>query len=271
MKLHFTKLHGTGNDFILVDNFDLKIKQWNNSLIRKLCEFHTGIGADGFIALEKDPKHDFKMRFFNADGFESDMCVNGSRCLCYFAYKLGYVKEEMTFLANDGIHQATIKNDEVEVQVKINEDAGDKEFPDEYTLPEGMTFKNFVNTGVPHVILDVNDIENVDVTNIGQAIRQHSYFKPQGTNVNFVEKVEKQNYLKIRTFERGVEAETKSCGSGATAAVISYARDDHLEIGTYRVKTNGGLLIIRFSDNFKQIYLKGPVKEVFKGIYSLEE
>ena len=97
MKLNFTKLHGTGNDFILVDNYDLKIKHWNNDLIKELCKFHTGIGADGFIALEKDNQYDFRMRFFNSDGFESDMCVNGSRCLCYFAYSLGYAKKKNVF------------------------------------------------------------------------------------------------------------------------------------------------------------------------------
>ena len=128
MDLHFTKLHGTGNDFILVDNYDLKIKQWDNELIKHLCEFHTGIGADGFIALEKDSKHDFRMRFFNSDGYESDMCVNGSRCLCYFAYSLGYVKNEMCFIANDGTHNAKIFDSEVEVQVNYHEVAGDKEF-----------------------------------------------------------------------------------------------------------------------------------------------
>ena len=188
MDLNFTKLHGAGNDFILVDNYDLTIKKWDNNLIKHLCEFHTGIGADGFIALEKDNQYDFRMRFFNADGYESDMCVNGSRCLCYFAYSLGYTNQEMCFIANDGIHIAKINGEEVEVQVNYKEDAGDKGFPDDYILPKGTIFKSFINTGVPHIVLDTEDIDNVDVFNIGNELRYHPYYRPQGTNVNFVKK-----------------------------------------------------------------------------------
>ncbi len=270
MDLHFTKFHGTGNDFILVDNFDSQIKKWDNKLIKHLCEFHTGIGADGFIALEKDNQYDFKMRFFNADGYESDMCVNGSRCLCYFAYLLGYVDKDMCFIANDGTHIAKINSEEVEVQVNYKEDAGDKGFPDDYKLPKGIIFKSFINTGVPHIILDVEDIDNIDVFNIGYELRYHPYYQPEGTNVNFVKKSDNGEILRIRTYERGVESETLACGTGATAAALNYGREINKKSGIFKVQTNGGLLIVKYSDNFKEIFLKGPVKEVFKGIYSLE-
>jgi len=270
MDLHFTKLHGTGNDFILVDNYDLKIKKWDNELIKHLCEFHIGIGADGFIALEKDNKYDFRMRFFNSDGYESDMCVNGSRCLCYFAYSLGYVKNDMCFIANDGTHNAKIFDSEVEVQVNCHEVAGDKEFPDEYILPKGVKFRNYLNTGVPHVVLEVEDINKVDVYKIGHDLRYHQYYQPEGTNVNFIKKYENDNMLRIRTYERGVESETLSCGTGATAAALTYSKEANIENEEITVETNGGLLKVKYSNNFKEIYLKGPVKEVFKGIYSLE-
>jgi diaminopimelate epimerase len=270
MDLHFTKLHGTGNDFILFDNYDIKIKSWNNDLIKKLCEFHTGIGADGFIALEKDNQFDFRMRFFNSDGFESDMCVNGSRCLCYFAHSLGYTNKEMCFKANDGSHKAKIIEDEVEVQVNYNEVAGDKGFPDDYKLPEGVIFKNHSNTGVPHIVLETENVDIVDVYKIGNELRYHSLYQPEGINVNFVQKSDNGNFLRIRTYERGVESETLACGTGATAAALCYAKEDNIEEGEYKVQTNGGLLNVKYSDNFKSIYLRGPVKEVFKGIYSLE-
>ena len=270
MDLHFTKLHGAGNDFILVDNYELKIKNWNNQFIKQLCTLHTGIGADGFIALEKDSKYDFRMRFFNSDGYESDMCVNGSRCLCYFAYSLGYANKKMSFIANDGIHHARILNKGVEVQVNYKEDAGDKGFPDDYILPNGVVFKNYFDTGVPHLVLEVENIENVDVYKIGHELRYHQFYYPKGTNVNFVYNSSDDQTIIVRTYERGVEAETLSCGTGATAAALNYAQETNLKNGEINVKTNGGLLKVKFSDNFKEIYLKGPVKEVFKGIYSLE-
>ena len=270
MDLKFTKMHGTGNDFILVDNFDNGFKQWDSKLIKHLCKSHTGIGADGFLALERDSQYDFRMRFFNSDGFESDMCVNGSRCICSFAHSLGYANKEMRFLANDGAHKAKVINDEVEVQVIYNEDAGDKGFPDEYKLPEDVTFKSYINTGVPHVILETDNINTVNVNKIGLELRYHLYYQPLGTNVNFVKKLNEGSSLKIRTYERGVESETLSCGSGATAAALHYAKEANMNEGSFKIETGGGILKIRFSNNFKDIYLKGPVNEVFRGIYSLE-
>lgn len=271
MDLKFTKMHGTGNDFIMVDNFNLNIKNWDNNLIKHLCEFHTGIGADGFIALESDKDYDFRMRFFNSDGYESDMCVNGSRCLCSFAYSLGYVNKEMFFIANDGTHQASISNGNVEVQVNYNEDAGDRGFPDDYILPEGVIFKSYLNTGVPHIILQSDDIDSVDVLKIGRDIRYHPYYQPEGVNVNFVKSLVNKNSIIIRTYERGVESETLACGTGATAAAINYAREAKLKDGTCEIQTKGGKLRVRFLNGLKNIYLRGPVKQVFKGIYTLEE
>ncbi|MCK5033032.1 MAG: diaminopimelate epimerase [Calditrichia bacterium] len=270
MDLKFTKMHGTGNDFILIDNFDNSYGKWDNKLIKQICEFHTGIGADGFLALEKDRQYDFRMRFFNSDGYESDMCVNGSRCICFFAYSLGYVNKEMYFIANDGLHRAKVINGEVEVQVNYKEDAVDKGFPDEYILPAGVTFKSFINTGVPHVILETENIEVIDVNKIGHELRYHLYYQPEGTNVNFVEKLDDGSFLRIRTYERGVESETLSCGSGATAAALNYAKEAKRNEGSCKIETSGGILKVQFSNNLKEIYLKGPVKQVFNGIYSLE-
>jgi diaminopimelate epimerase len=270
MEIKFTKIHGTGNDFILVDNFDGRFKNWDNQFVKNICELHTGIGADGFLVLEKDNQFDFRMRFFNSDGYESDMCVNGSRCICYFAYSLDYVNKEMCFIANDGTHKAKVFNGEVEVQVNYKEDTGDKGFPDEYILPEGVIFKSHVNTGVPHIILDTENINSVDVNKIGHELRNHSYYKPEGTNVNFVKKLAGGTSLRIRTYERGVESETLSCGSGATAAALVYAREANKNKGNCNIETNGGLLTVKYSNNFKKIYLKGPVTMVFKGKFSLE-
>lgn len=262
-------MHGAGNDFILIDNYDNKIKEWNSEFIKNACRIHTGIGADGFIVLEKDSQYDFKMRFFNADGIEAEMCVNGSRCLCYFAYSLGYVTQEMRFGALDGSHYAKVYDKEVEVEVNNKELTGDKGFPDDYILPQGIKFKSFLDTGVPHLILDVENIDDVDVAKLGRDLRNHPFYQPKGTNVNFVKQSDNKNELRIRTYERGVEAETKACGTGSTAAAIAYL-DKNVDNEKIKVITNGGLLNVKISDNFRKIYLRGPVKEVFKGIYSLE-
>ena len=176
----------------------------------------------------------------------------------------------MCFIARDGTHNATIHKDEVEVQVNYQDDAGDKRFPDDYILPDGIIFRSYINTGVPHIVLEAEDIENIDVYKIGSELRYHKYFQPEGTNVNFVKKSDNRKRLRIRTYERGVEEETLSCGTGSTAAALSYGQESDIGNGNIEVQTNGGLLKVKYSNNFKEIYLKGPVKEVFKGIYSLE-
>jgi len=160
--LEFHKLHGAGNDFIIVNNYDEQYTNWPVSFVKEICAYHTGIGADGFLAIEKSENADFRMRFFNSDGYEAEMCVNGSRCICSLAHKLNLVGIEFTFEAGDGTHKAKILGDKsVRIQVIWQKDHDYRTFPVDFHLPDGIYFKKFLNTGVPHLILECENIENI--------------------------------------------------------------------------------------------------------------
>jgi len=267
MKFEFSKLHGSGNDFILVNNFNQTYNNWNPDLVRKICSRHTGIGADGLIVLEQDNLSDFFMRFFNADGFESTMCANGSRCICKFAYDLGVVSKEFQFRAKDGLHNGIIIDETtVRVQINLHDEFSNNNFK-HLSLPDFLQFKGFLNTGVPHLVVETLDVDNIDVFKLGKELRYHPAFGPDGTNVNFVEVLDKQKKLKIRTYERGVEDETLSCGTGVTACAVVYTQQAGKESSEFELITKGGTLKVDISENFKIIYLQGPVARVFNGSY----
>lgn len=271
MQFEFTKMHGTGNDFILVNNFDNKYKNWSPDFVKSICKRHTGIGADGLLVLERSNEADFNMRFFNSDGYESDMCANGSRCICKFAYDLEIVKNEFIFRANDGLHKAFIINKKmVKVQVNFHGSKSATIPKDKLNLPDGIRYKDFLNTGVPHLILECDNIDQLNVDQLGKYLRYHQVFAPEGTNVNFVEILD-ENQLKVRTYERGVEEETLSCGSGVTASAITFAQDQGIESQFYDINTTGGDLKVYLLENYKSIYLEGPVTQVYKGKYTLED
>lgn len=261
MKIPFYKYHGTANDFIMIDNRNGTISLSTNE-VKKMCERHTGIGADGLILINTSNDADFEMIYYNADGKPGSMCGNGGRCAVKFAHHLGIKKNEYHFLAFDGVHEARIEeNDWVYLKMNdVNQMA--HVFPDAFVL----------NTGSPHYVKQVSDIRNYPVYNAGKEIRYSADFKDEGINVNFVE--ERENGIFVRTYERGVEDETMSCGTGITASALVLAHNDsgfnHID-----VQTLGGKLAVEFNKisptQFEDIWLCGPATFSFQGNISLDE
>jgi diaminopimelate epimerase len=254
MLMEFYKYQGTGNDFIMVDNRDNFFDKSNLKQVQQLCDRKFGIGADGLILIENLDDLDFNMIYFNADGSQS-FCGNGSRCAVSFAKSLGIIEKQAMFLSTDGEHEAWI-NDEGEVSLKMH-DVENIEKGDDYY---------FIDTGSPHYIVSVDDVKGVDVKVKGAAIRYNDRFKAEGTNVNFVKYNE--NALDIRTYERGVEGETLSCGTGVTAAALSLADNQGLDAGVININAVGGQLKIGFKregNTFKDIWLIGAATFVYKG------
>jgi diaminopimelate epimerase len=258
MTLSFYKFHGTGNDFIMVDNRDKTFPKNDTILINHLCHRRFGIGADGLILLE-DPENeneDFRMVYYNSDGNQSSMCGNGGRCLVAFAKYLGVIENEAGFTAVDGFHSATVDNGIVSLQMQdvevkgLNEDA------------------LFLNTGSPHHIIFSEEVGDLNVKELGSKIRySRAYEEAGGTNVNFVQQEEEDTYL-VRTYERGVEDETYSCGTGVTAVALAVHAIGKASGNEIKLKTPGGLLEVSFEkveDSYRNIWLKGPAEFVFKG------
>lgn len=255
------KYQGTGNDFILIDNRDMSVTLTEDQ-IKWLCDRRFGIGADGLMLLELEPGADFEMVYFNSDGKESSMCGNGGRCITAFAKHLGLVDTHAKFIAIDGIHEAKIDGDIV--SLKMN---------DVRNVEVGEGFY-YLNTGSPHYVKFVTDIENFDVYKEGKKIRNNDRFVYEGTNVNFIEK--QGDSLFVRTYERGVEDETLSCGTGVTASALVAALKG---ISNYKnachIKTLGGELNVKFDkvleNTFYNIWLEGPAKFVFKTSITVPE
>ncbi|KQS33710.1 diaminopimelate epimerase [Dyadobacter sp. Leaf189] len=255
MTIEFFKYQGTGNDFVMVDDRNLQFPV-SKELIASICHRRFGVGADGLILLQNDTAYDFRMVYFNADGGEGSMCGNGGRCVVQFASDLGVFSGKTRFIAIDGEHEATISGDTITLKM-----SGVKDL-------ERYDAFDFMNTGSPHYVTYVDDVNEADVVGIGSEIRYGSVYGPKGgTNVNFVEIIE-ENHLSVRTYERGVEDETFSCGTGVTACALSA----HLRKGwgsPIKVETIGGTLQVAFTntDNgeFSDIYLIGPAVKVFSG------
>lgn len=260
MLFKFYKYQGAGNDFILIDNRLKQFPENNPNLYNKLCNRRFGIGADGIMLLENLDGYDFKMVYFNADGNESSMCGNGGRCLVRFAEELNITKSECRFLAVDGPHYAKIS--EHTIQLEMIDVHGWKTYGTDITL----------QTGSPHYIHWVNNLSSFDVYSNGKAIRYNEDFKKEGININFLEL--KGNTLHVRTYERGVEDETLSCGTGVTAAAMAYAIKEKME-GDIKIpiETLGGRLEVWFTktnENFTNVYLIGPAVKVFEGNINIE-
>ncbi|MGM0667319.1 MAG: diaminopimelate epimerase [Bacteroidota bacterium] len=255
MQIIFNKYHGTGNDFIIIDNRNSCINPANEKLIGFLCDRHRGVGSDGLILIDEHEKYDFEMRYFNADGREGSMCGNGGRCAVAFAEKTGIGRGKGSFLTSDGEHSYKIKGNIISVSLC------------DTRPPVTIGGNNFIDTGSPHYIINVADCEKVNVYEKGKSIRWSDSFAPGGTNVDFVE--HRDDGLFVRTFERGVENETLSCGTGVAAAAISSRWGK--EEGKYEVsvETPGGILKVSFQtakDLITQISLSGPAEFVFAGI-----
>jgi len=260
--LDFTKMVAAGNDFILLDN---RVKGVSfhttryKDIAQTLCHRKTGIGADGLLVLENSNVADLRMRIFNADGSEAEMCGNGLRCVARHCGKKGLLKIET--LA--GIYEALVKGSHVKIKMG---QPGDIKISLPISIARRTLRLNFINTGVPHAVVFVEGLDRIDVENLGRSIRYHRKFKPGGTNVDFVEVVDDKN-IKMRTYERGVEGETLACGTGAVgSAIISNIVQGTASI--VNVHAPGGILKVYFkkeNNHIKDVYLEGEVREVFRG------
>lgn len=256
MEFTFYKYQGTGNDFVIIDNREEFFPKEDTNLVAKICDRRFGVGADGLLLLEKHASADFKMVYYNSDGNLSSMCGNGGRCIAHFAKFLGIISEKTTFEAVDGMHKATVGNDWV--SLKMND-------VENINVSENFTF---LNTGSPHHVEMVAQLPDFDVFNNGRSIRNKIYGK-EGSNVNFVEQ-EDGAIFSVRTYERGVEDETLSCGTGVTAVAIAMFETGKTSENKVILNTPGGQLQVRFNkenSSYKNVYLEGPATQVFKGIW----
>ncbi len=263
MKIQFHKYQGTGNDFVMIDNRTDFFPKNNTKLIEHLCDRRFGVGADGLILLEKDSVESrlknsshFRMVYFNSDGNQSTMCGNGGRCLVAFAKSLHIIENKATFVAIDGLHHATIdENNIVSLQMS---NVSDIKITNDYI---------FLNTGSPHHVEMVENLQLYHVKENGERIRNSDLYGKSGSNINFVSQVSESEFS-IRTFERGVEGETLSCGTGATAVAIAMHATKKTESTKIHINVQGGKLIVYFDEefgNYLNVFLKGPATFAFSG------
>lgn len=255
MKTSFYKYHGTGNDFIVIDNRALTFPKTDREFIKKTCHRNFGIGADGMILLENHPTLDFSMVYFNADGGLGSMCGNGGRCIVHFAKGLGIISVKANFQAADGEHEASIDENGI-VSLKMK-DVFEIENHAEHT---------FLDTGSPHHVSFCEGLENFDVHGEGSKLRFGLYGK-EGANINYVVQIS-TDVFSVRTYERGVEAETLSCGTGVTAVALAMNHKGITDSNKITLKTPGGDLMVEFEKTgrgYENIYLIGPAVMVFKG------
>ena len=257
MTIAFSKYQGTGNDFIIVDN---RLLKWNPSsrTVAQLCHRHFGIGADGLMLLDAEDGYDFRMTYFNSDGNESTMCGNGGRCITVFARELGLIGDKAHFSAIDGTHESILKSGQKMwlCRLKMKDAVIGKVHAD------GI----FIDTGSPHLVTFITNAADTEVVASGRMIRHDPRFAPGGVNVDFVEVT--GSGLFVRTYERGVEDETLSCGTGVTAAVLAYAFLHPENRDIPEVRTRGGSLKVSYQQagpSFQEVWLEGPAEKVFEG------
>ena len=251
----FYKYQGTGNDFVMIDNRQNQFDKSDVKRISFLCDRRLGVGADGLILLEEHPIADFRMVYFNSDGNESSMCGNGGRCITKFANFLGVITNVTTFEAIDGIHHAYIENDNVRLEMQ-----------DVLTINK-FSDHVFLDTGSPHHIQIEEDLNGLNVKEKGASIRYGELYKEEGSNINFVSKVS-DTIFDVRTYERGVEDETLSCGTGVTAVALAMHYIGKTEKNLITLNTPGGKLQVSFKSydkGYDNIHLIGPATQVFKG------
>jgi len=256
MQLEFYKYQGTGNDFVMIDNRSGFFPKENVQLVAQLCDRRFGVGADGLILMENDTDTNFKMVYYNSDGNQSSMCGNGGRCLVAFAKDLSVIKDSCTFIATDGLHHASVALDGI-VSLQMIDVTNIKKEAD-YT---------FMNTGSPHHVQMVEDLEHYNVKENGAALRYGSLYGKEGSNINFVKKVDDSTFS-LRTYERGVEDETLACGTGATAVAIAMNATGKTNKTVINLNVEGGKLAVSFDKkegNYTNVFLIGPAKFVFKG------
>ncbi|HQU55809.1 MAG: diaminopimelate epimerase [Chitinophagaceae bacterium] len=261
MDIQFAKYQGTGNDFVLADNRQGQYDGLTTEQIKKICDRRFGIGADGMILLNNREGYDFEQKYFNANGKIGSMCGNGGRCLIKFAYDCGIHASQYHFLAYDGVHEGIITPEGI-IKLKMQDVNKITNYHNDYIL----------DTGSPHYIKLVSNVMDIDVVKRGKEIRHLEEFDEEGINVNFVEQLEDDEKIIVRTFERGVEGETFSCGTGVTASALICFHNDN-GFNEVNVKTLGGYLFVEFDriadERFENIWLCGPAEKVFEGTISI--
>lgn len=260
MGLKFSKYHGNGNDFVMVNNINSSVNL-STEAIAEICNRHLGIGADGLIMINNSELADFKMLYYNSDGNIASMCGNGGRCAAAFAFVNGIAEKDMSFVAFDGIHKAGVLN--------VNDEMTDFEISlsmsDVKNVEENDNYM-FMDTGSPHYIEFVDHLAEFEVVNLGRKTRYSEKFHPGGTNVNFVEL--SKNRVFVRTYERGVENETLSCGTGVTAtAIATYIKTGRKDIDIHTIGGDFNVKLDKVKNTFTNIVLRAPVKSVFNGEY----
>ena len=265
--IEFFKLQGSGNDFVIIIKDDLKLSPDEMSdWAKKICKRCFGVGADGLIFVERDESYPYRWHFYNSDGSRAEMCGNGSRCVAWLCYMLDIAEKEHSFYTDAGPIKAKIFPEEEMVEVQLTSFKRLK-LNFEIKVSDRSINVSFVQVGVPHVVVFVEDIKSVDVNKVGREIRFHPFFSPEGTNVNFVEV--KKDHLLVRTYERGVEKETYACGTGASASVLIANKLGLCDAEQTKVITSGGeelFITLRGED----LFLKGKVTFVYKGELNLK-
>ena len=260
MKINFSKYNGAGNDFILIDDRENLIND-NKSLISYLCNRHFGIGGDGLIILKESINSDFEILHYTSDGNLGSLCGNGSRCAVLFAYNKDIISKKTVFHAFDGIHNAEIlDNGLIKMEMKVNSDI------------VSNSYGTWLDTGSPHLVVEKNDTDKLDVNIEGRLIRYNDFYKEEGVNVNFVEKIS-DDHFKIRTYERGVENETLACGTGSTASAICMNFLGKTNSSNITMQCKGGDLNVQFNSsekNYKEISITGPAELVFEGVVEVK-
>lgn len=262
MRISFSKFSGSGNDFILVDNRENSFNP-DARAIAKLCQRRTGIGADGIIFLEKSFRFDHKMRIFNADGSEAEMCGNGARCLLKFMRMLGIDRQK-----------CLVETKESHIVLWDTEGTPCLAMPQPRDLQLNLHLNHeippihYLNTGVPHAVIFVNNLTDEKWMNLAPSIRHHASFEPHGANVNFVQ-LDAQNAIHIRTYERGVEGETLACGTGSAAAALIASKLHHLPSPIKVFPRSQETLTITFNSSFTEVVLSGPATLIFQGFFTI--
>ena len=259
MKINFSKYNGAGNDFVIIDNRNENIS-YNSSLIKNICDRNFGIGCDGLILIKNSISSDFEIVHYTPDGNLGSLCGNGSRCAISFAFKNNIINKKTEFEAFDGVHKAEIiKHELIKMEMKINSEIIENEYG------------TLLDTGSPHLVIEKENTDELDVNLEGSSIRYNHYFKKEGVNVNFIEKISNETF-KIRTYERGVENETLACGTGSTASAICMNYLGKSNSDTITMKCKGGDLKVEFNSknkSFTNISITGPAKLVFEGIIKI--
>ena len=261
MKLKFSKIQGTGNDFIVINNLSGAFERFCGDLpveetVKLLCSRRTGVGADGLILIEDSTVANFRWRFFNSDGSTAEMCGNGMRCVARFAFEEGLAPERMRVETGAGIVEAEVKGRNVKVKLTPPKDM-------RLNLSEGGITVHYIDTGVPHAVVFVDRLEDVEVGKLGRKIRFSELFSPRGANVNFVEV--RLDRIRVRTYERGVEGETLACGTGAVASALIAAKLFNLKSPVEVEVSSGERLKVYFDGELREVFLEGPTTWVYDG------